>query len=100
MTGFAQVKGQVSDPQISVPGKSPLAMTTQLAAEFPSVRTIIYSGYNDPDFIARAKDAGAWGYVSKNDEPDVILRAVLEVAAGNAWWPAPPRRTTTSSRPA
>jgi DNA-binding NarL/FixJ family response regulator len=71
----------------TMPGKSPLAMTSQMAAEFPAVRIIIYSGHNDADFIARAKAAGAWGYVSKNEEPDVILHAVLEVAAGNAWWP-------------
>jgi DNA-binding NarL/FixJ family response regulator len=82
------IRGMSPPPDVvlldaTMPGKSPLVMTTELAAEFPAVRTIIYSGYNDPAFIARAKDAGAWGYVSKNDEPDVILRAVLEVAARN-----------------
>ena len=30
MTGFAQVKGQVSDPQISVPGKTPMGFTLSL----------------------------------------------------------------------
>src|SRR5882724_9240957 len=63
----------------TMPGRSPLVVMSELAAEVPAVRTIIYSGYTDAEFIARAKAAGAWGYVSKNEDPDVILRAVLEV---------------------
>src|SRR5271166_6209657 len=30
MTGFAQVKGQVADPQSNVPGKSPMGFTLSL----------------------------------------------------------------------
>ena len=75
----------------TMPGKSPMAAMSALAAEFPAIRTIIYSGHHDPGFIDRAKAAGAWGCVSKGDEPDVILRAVREVAGGNAWWPPLPK---------
>src|SRR5436190_15559406 len=61
------VRGMSPPPDVvlldaTMPGKSPLLMTTELAAEFPAVRTIIYSGYNDADFIARARAAGAWGF--------------------------------------
>lgn len=74
----------------TMPGKSPLKAMSEIAAELPEVRTIIYSGHDDPVFIDGAKDAGAWGCISKRDDPDTILRAVREVAAGNVWWPRSP----------
>ena len=76
----------------TMPGKSPLAVMSDMAAEFSDVRTIIYSGHEDPAFIDQAMTAGAWGYVSKNDPPDTILSAVRDVAAGNARWPQPKAR--------
>ena len=47
-----------------------------------AIRTIVYSGHDDPGFLERMRGAGAWGCVSKREEPDTILRAVREVAAG------------------
>jgi DNA-binding NarL/FixJ family response regulator len=67
----------------TMPGKSPFAAMIEVAAEFPSVRTIIYSGYDDPAFIERALEAGAWDCISKRDDPEAIVRAVREVVAGN-----------------
>lgn len=83
----------------TMPGKSPLAVMSEMAAEFPEIKTIIYSGHHDQAFIDRAKDAGAWGFLSKSDEPETILRAVREVAAGNVWWAAPPKGGRASGRP-
>jgi DNA-binding NarL/FixJ family response regulator len=65
----------------TMPGKSPFAAMTEVAAEFPDVRTIIYSGYDDPAFIERALEAGAWDCISKRDDPDAIVKAVKEVVA-------------------
>ncbi len=71
----------------TMPGASPLEAMSGLAAAFPDVRTIIYSGHGGEEFLDRIKHAGAWGYVSKNDAADAILRAVHAVAAGNVYWP-------------
>ena len=68
----------------TMPGKNPLEAMRELAAAIPQVRTIIYSGHDDPGFVARAIDAGAWGCVSKREEPAAITRAVCEVWAGRA----------------
>ncbi len=71
----------------AMPGTDPLEAMRAMAAEFPEVRTIVLSGYHDEASVARAREAGAWGYVSKAAEPDEILHAVREVAAGRACWP-------------
>jgi two-component system response regulator DesR len=87
-----RVRGLEPPPDVMVldatmPGRDPLEAMRQVAAEFPAIRAIVYSGHGDPGFVERARDAGAWGCVSKREEPDTILRAVREVAAGRAWWP-------------
>lgn len=71
----------------TMPGKDPLEAVGELAAAFPQARTIFYSGHNDREFIDRALNAGAWGCVSKSDEPSVLLRAVREVAEGKVVFP-------------
>lgn len=65
----------------TMPGKDPLEAMSELAAAFPHVQTIIYSGHDDPRFIDRAINAGAWQYVSKREEPTALTRAVREVWA-------------------
>lgn len=77
----------------TMPGKNPLAAMSELAVEFPGIRTIVYSGYDDPGFVERARDSGAWGCVSKNDEPDAILHAVRQVTAGSTCWPRTSKRS-------
>jgi two-component system, NarL family, invasion response regulator UvrY len=70
----------------TMPGTDPIAAARDLADDCPSVRTIVYSGYDDPNLTRRAKEAGAWGCVSKHEEPRILLKAVGEVAAGRAVW--------------
>lgn len=71
----------------TMPGKDPLEAVGELAAAFPQAKTIIYSGHDDPGFIDRAIDAGAWGCVSKSDEPHAVIRAIHEVAEGRVVFP-------------
>ncbi len=74
-----------------MPGKNPLEALRELDAALPRIRTIILSGHDDVAFIDRVFAAGAWGYVSKGDEPDTVLQAVREVAKGNVWRPQRPQ---------
>ena len=54
----------------------------ELAREAPESRVIMLSGYVRSDYIDRAVEAGAWGYVSKNEDTQTILSAIHQVAAG------------------
>jgi DNA-binding NarL/FixJ family response regulator len=77
----------------TMPGKDALEELRKMAVELPAVRTIVYSGHDDPEIVGRAYRAGAWACVSKRDEPDTVLRAVREVAAGRTWRAHPSART-------
>ncbi|MCI0365966.1 MAG: response regulator transcription factor [Phycisphaerales bacterium] len=67
---------------IDMPGKDSFEALEQLTAALPQVRTVIVSGYERDEYLDRAIEAGAWGYVSKNEGPEAVVQAVANVAAG------------------
>jgi two-component system, NarL family, invasion response regulator UvrY len=48
----------------------------------PHRKIVVFSMYEDPVFAARALEAGACGYITKNDDPDVILQAIDKISDG------------------
>ena len=48
----------------------------------PERKIIVFSMYDDPAFAQRALKSGARGYITKNDDPDVLLQAIETVSGG------------------
>lgn len=67
---------------IDMPGRDPFELLEDLAQRNPQVRVLMFSGHVRGDYIDRAIDSGAWGYLSKNEGIDDMLRAIEQVAAG------------------
>jgi DNA-binding NarL/FixJ family response regulator len=80
--GFLEHRPDVVVLDISMPDTSGLALMQRLFARAPDARIIIFSMHEDTGMAERAMDAGARGYVTKSSAPDVLVRAVYEVAAG------------------
>jgi len=51
------------------------------------VRTIVYTGEPGTDVLRRTIKAGAWGFMSKSDEPDVLLETISSVSHGRVSFP-------------
>lgn len=68
---------------IDMPGRDSLAVLCELSAAGGRTRTVIVSGYDGDDYLDRAIEAGAWGFVSKNEGPQAIVEAIRTVAAGH-----------------
>ena len=49
----------------------------------PDAKIIMFSMNDDPAFVVRAVEMGAQGYVSKGDDPRMLVKAVRKVAAGD-----------------
>lgn len=62
-------------------------LTAELTRLHPSVRVLIYSMHDKTQFMRRARDAGAHGYVSKCADAAVTLAAAALVAAGGEYFP-------------
>jgi two-component system, NarL family, invasion response regulator UvrY len=67
---------------LKLPDANGLGLITQLMSIDPMPKIIVFSMYEEPTFAARALEAGAKGYITKNDDPDVLLRAVEKVSTG------------------
>jgi len=67
---------------LDVPGQDTFAMVRDLAEKCPAARVLILSGHIRQDYIDRALNAGAWGYLCKGEESRVIVDGIRRVAAG------------------
>jgi DNA-binding NarL/FixJ family response regulator len=67
---------------LDMPGPDPFAALAELTKRCPNVRTIVFTGHVRRDYVDRAIEAGAWGYVSKNDAEVALFEAVERVLEG------------------
>lgn len=58
------------------------SVLTRLKQEKWRTRVVIYTGERSGDVLRQAIKGGAWGFVSKTEEPQVLLEAVVSVARG------------------
>jgi DNA-binding NarL/FixJ family response regulator len=79
---FVQKKPDVTVIDINLPDVSGFELMRRIRKEDPEARIIMFSMNNDPAFVVRAVEMGAQGYVSKGDDPRVLVKAVRKVAAG------------------
>jgi DNA-binding NarL/FixJ family response regulator len=69
---------------IIMPDMDGLHALSALRAALPQTSVIMSTAYARPDFLARAIALGAAGYITKDDEPASIPRAVRAVVEGDA----------------
>jgi DNA-binding NarL/FixJ family response regulator len=67
---------------IEMPGPDSLEKLQELRTRLPDVRAIMFSAYIRDHYIDAAFKGGAWGYLSKSDDPDQVIEAVRKVMRG------------------
>ncbi len=70
---------------LNLPGVSGLELCRRILRRDPGARVVIFSMNDDPVFAARAIEAGAKGYIAKNDDPLLFVDAVRRVAQGGVY---------------
>ena len=73
---------------INLPGLSGFELARRMIESTADARVVMFSMNDDPVFVAQAMDIGAKGFVSKNDNPANMLKAIRAVAAGGTAWPS------------
>jgi len=79
---FVERRPDVMVLDISLPDTSGLALLQRLSARAPDARVIIFSMHEDAGMAERALEAGARGYVTKSNAPEVLVQAIRAVATG------------------
>jgi DNA-binding NarL/FixJ family response regulator len=69
-----------------LPEMNGVALTSALRQSRSYVRVLALSAYDDDRYLAGMMDAGALGYLLKNEAPDQIVGAVRATAEGKALW--------------
>jgi len=82
---FVQHAPDVLVLDISMPGAGGLEIMRRILARDPDARIIVFSMHDDAAMVSRAMRLGARGYVSKNNDPEILAQAVIEVAAGRQY---------------
>lgn len=98
---FTKVRSTCPDIVIldfDMPGKPPFEALEELGEQCPDARVIVFSGYVQIELIDRALDAGAWGYVAKNDGEDALVKAIHDVMADALGFSAEVRSASSRER--
>ena len=70
---------------INMPGRSGLDVLHVLKDEASAVKVLIVSMYPEDQYAIRALRAGAYGYVNKGGDPQLLVQAVRTVAQGRKY---------------
>jgi len=81
-----KLKPDVAVVDVVMPDGDGLTTLARLRIECPEVRVVIYSGFDNPTFLARAMALGAMGFVHKSSSPEKLLDSVRLAAAGKSTW--------------
>ena len=67
---------------ISMPDMDGLEVVSQLQSFYPKLPIIILTMYEEEQYVVRAFEAGAMGYLTKKSAPEQLVKAIRKVHAG------------------
>jgi len=72
---------------LSLKSSDGLELVKDIRREHPEVLTLVLSMHNESFHAVRSIRAGANGYISKQEPPNEVMRAVRKVLQGEIYWP-------------
>lgn len=78
---FKETAPDVAVLDLSLPDMGGIELIRRLLQRDPEARILAFSMHRDPLFATQALRAGALGYVTKSCAPEVLVKAVYQVAA-------------------
>jgi DNA-binding NarL/FixJ family response regulator len=79
---YSSLKPDVTVIDIRLPDVSGFELMQRILKDDPDAAIIVFSMNDDPAFVVRAIELGACGYVSKGEDPRMLVKAVSKAAAG------------------
>ncbi len=66
---------------LDMPGRNPFDALAEVLEEHPDLRVIVLTGHVRREYVDRAFEAGAWGYLSKGEGATRIVSSIRRVLA-------------------
>jgi DNA-binding NarL/FixJ family response regulator len=79
LSGLANEPVQVILMDLKMPGKDGIETTKLISRNYPDIKVLIVSMYEDERFVHHLMENGAHGYLLKNAEPQEMLKAIIDV---------------------
>ena len=79
LSGLANKPVQVVLMDLKMPGKDGIETTQLISRNYPDIKVLIVSMYEDERFGHHLMENGAHGYLLKNAEPQEMLKAITDV---------------------
>ena len=73
---------------IRMPGMDGIAATRRITEQHPDVRVLVFTAYDDPEYVEAVIEAGAMGCLSKRRARSDLVGALDMLAAGRMTFPA------------
>lgn len=86
--GLQRLKEEAVDLVIldlGLPDSGGISALRRMLTAMPALKILVFSMHEEPVMVASALEAGARGYVSKNDDPAVLLEAATRINAGDIY---------------
>ena len=79
LNGLTEAQPDVVLMDLRMPGKDGIEATKTISKQFPGIKVLVLSMYEDERFVFHMMENGANGYLLKNSEPQEIRRAIMDV---------------------
>lgn len=92
-----QLRPDVVLLDVRMPDGDGISCLSRLKLEVPQVHVLMFSGNDNPTYIARSAALGAAGYLNKDVSAEVLVDAIRKVASGDSIWPQETLRRASGS---
>lgn len=82
---FVAHQPDVTITDLSMPGVGGLGLLQKILSREPAARVLVCSMYDSVQVVQRALQTGAKGFVSKNAQPDELVKAVHALSMGQTY---------------
>jgi DNA-binding NarL/FixJ family response regulator len=82
----AALKPDIVMLDIDMPGLSAFDAAERMKAHAPGIRVIFFTAFVRDHFIERALAVKAWGYVTKTERTETLVKAIRDVSRGFAYF--------------
>jgi DNA-binding NarL/FixJ family response regulator len=80
-----QYKPDVAVIDISMPGLDGLEVVSRLGSRYPDLPVLILTMHEEGQYVVRAIEAGAMGYLTKQSAPEQLVIAIRKVINGSRY---------------